>query len=138
MNGWSGVLLITLENHIIAMHRDDNPKITNPGCYGIFGGAIEDEESPLEAAVREIKEETNIQVSPEDFEPFNVYEQKRDNLPTPAKLHVFVLRDINPATLKIYEGQGIKILKDSSSPNISKDVKVAFDDWFKLSLSAAD
>lgn len=76
MNEWSGVLLVTTDNYIIAMHRDDSSMITNPGCYGIFGGAIEDGETPLEAAAREIREETNLQVDLEDFEPFNIYEQK--------------------------------------------------------------
>lgn len=130
MNGWSGVLLLTKDGDIISMHRDDIPTIRDPGCYGIFGGAIEAGETPLEAAVREIKEETNLGVKPEDFDLFQIYEQSRDNLSAPAKLHVFTVKDIDPSTLTINEGQGIKILKDALDPKIAKDIKIAFEDWF--------
>lgn len=132
---WSGVLLITPEDEVIAMHRDNIPTIRDPDCYGIFGGAAEDEETPLEAAVREIKEETNLIPTEDDFEFFKLYEQQRDNLPVPAKLSVFVLKNIDPSKLKIYEGRGIKVLKDASDPKIAKDVKVAFEDWFAHQLN---
>jgi 8-oxo-dGTP pyrophosphatase MutT (NUDIX family) len=127
---WSGVLLITPDNEVIAMHRDDIPTIRDPGCFGIFGGAAEGDEMPIEAAMREIEEETNLKPKPEDFEFFKLYIQERDNLPKPAKLSVFVLRNIDPNTLVTHEGQGIKILTDANDPKIAQDVKVAFEDWF--------
>lgn len=127
---WSGILLVTTDNEIIAMHRDDKPTITNPGSFGIFGGRVEGNETALEAASREIVEETNLKPSSEDFKLFKVYQQNRENLPVAATLHVFILRDIDPVTLKIYEGQGIKVLKDANDPNISKDAKEVFEDWF--------
>lgn len=127
---WSGVILLTPNGDVIAMHRDNTANIRDPGCYGIFGGAAEGDETPLETAIREIHEETNLSVPAADFEFFKLYEQERDNLSVPAQLSIFVLKDINPNTLKIYEGQGIKILKDASDPNIAPDIKIAFEDWF--------
>jgi 8-oxo-dGTP diphosphatase len=127
---WSGVLLLTPANEVIAMHRDDIPTIRDPGKYGVFGGAAENDETPVEAALREIEEETNLRPKPEDFELFKVYKQKRDNIPVPAKLSIFVLRGIDPASLQTHEGQGIKLLKDASDPNIASDVREAFVDWF--------
>lgn len=129
---FSGIILSTTNNEIIAMHRDDIETIRDPGCYGIFGGAAENDESALETAVREINEETNLKPLPTDFELFKVYRQERDNLSEPADLSVFVLKNIDPNNLEIYEGQGIKILRDASDPKIAKDIKDAFEDWFAL------
>lgn len=42
--------------------RDNNPAITNPNTYGLLGGNFEDNEKPIEALVRELKEEINISV----------------------------------------------------------------------------
>ena len=112
------------------MHRDDIPTIRESGRYGVFGGAAEGDETPLETAVREINEETNLTPSTKDFKRFKVYIQARDNLSEPVEFSVFILKAINPKNLEIYEGQGIKILKDANDPNIAKDIKVAFVDWF--------
>lgn len=129
-NSWSGVLLVTGDGNIIAMHRDDKPGLRDAGCYGIFGGAIEDGETPLEAAVREIGEETNLKVSSDDFVLFKIYKQKRNYLDTVGTLYVYALKNVDPERLKIYEGQGIKVLKNSDDPNIAGDVREAFVDWF--------
>ncbi len=129
---FSGVLLVTNNNEVISMHRDDISTIRDPGCYGIFGGASEGNESPLETAVREISEETNLVPTPKELELFRTYRQQRDNLPELAEFTVFVLKNINPNILQTYEGQGIKILRNANDPNIAPDVKIAFTDWFTL------
>lgn len=127
---WSGVLLITDDNKLISMHRDNNPDISEPNSYGIFGGAAEGNESPLVAAMREINEETNINPRMEDFEFFKSYVQDRDYLDQPAEISVFILRNINPAELVTYEGQGIKILENAEDSRIATDIKEIFVDWF--------
>ena len=129
---WSGILLLTPDNKVISMHRDDNPLIRDPGCYGIFGGAVEEGETALEAAAREIVEETNLRPAAEDLELFKTYTQQRDYLPQPATLNVFVLRNVDPTKLQIREGQGVKILDNASNPRIAQDVRIAFEDWFAL------
>ncbi len=42
--------------------RDNLPHITNPNCYNLLGGNIEDGENPLEALKRELKEESTVEV----------------------------------------------------------------------------
>lgn len=135
---WSGILLITPEGELITMHRDAISTIRDPGCYGIFGGAAEGDETPLETAIREITEETDLKPQAIDFEFFKTYHQQRDDMATSATLHIFVLRNINPNTLKIYEGQGIKILNDASSPHIAKDVREVFEEWFDSNSKEVD
>lgn len=43
--------------------RDDKPDISNPNCYGLLGGNIEEGENPLGALERELKEECTLEVS---------------------------------------------------------------------------
>ena len=42
--------------------RDDFPHILYPGCWGLFGGHLEDGETPEEAFRREIREEIGYEV----------------------------------------------------------------------------
>jgi len=56
------VLVILTVNGRYAMQlRDNRPDIDDPGLFGLFGGKIENGESPEEAIAREINEELCIQ-----------------------------------------------------------------------------
>ncbi len=129
-NEWAGVLLVTPDNELIVMHRDDKAGIRDPGRYGIFGGKVEQRETPMEAALREIREETNVHASERELEPFKTYEQERDYLPGKSILHTYVIRDVDPKQLRIFEGQGFTVLKDRDNPNLAQDVREVFADWF--------
>ena len=49
-------------NKFLFVLRDDKPDIPNPNMWGLFGGGIEPNESPLETIKRELAEEINIDV----------------------------------------------------------------------------
>lgn len=51
--------------------RDDDPKIMFPGHWGLTGGAANADETPEQAARREVEEETGLAL--ERFEPFRAY-----------------------------------------------------------------
>ena len=53
--------------------RDDNPSIEFPGHWGLFGGTIENGESPCEAASRELEEEIEIRIVPEEIYEYRQY-----------------------------------------------------------------
>lgn len=59
--GYSGAILKNREGKILFQLRDGNGK--NPNKWGIFGGGINKNETPLNALIREIKEELGIQIS---------------------------------------------------------------------------
>jgi ADP-ribose pyrophosphatase YjhB (NUDIX family) len=53
---------------LLLQKRDDIPPILYPGQIGVFGGHREGDESFLECAVRELREELSYDISPERFE----------------------------------------------------------------------
>src|SRR5437763_1629871 len=59
----AGVLLLCKETgRFLFMHRSE--QVNEPGTYGLIGGAIDADEDPAEAAVREAEEEAGVEVSP--------------------------------------------------------------------------
>lgn len=54
------IFLRNAEGKVLAQLRDDKPGILFPACWSTLGGAIEDGETPDEAARRELLEETEL------------------------------------------------------------------------------
>lgn len=55
--------LITYDKKVLMLLRDDNPEIPDPNCWQLIGGYLEENETPIEALMREVKEESNLQIS---------------------------------------------------------------------------
>lgn len=58
--------LITYNKKVLMLLRDNNPEILNPNCWQLIGGNLEANETPIEALIREIKEESNLQIPKND------------------------------------------------------------------------
>ena len=56
---------------VFLQKRTEDAKVA-PGCFGFFGGKIEEQETPDEALKREIKEELDLSV--EDYKFFKQYD----------------------------------------------------------------
>ncbi|HSX28150.1 MAG TPA: NUDIX domain-containing protein [Candidatus Saccharimonadales bacterium] len=56
------------ETYVVAIDRDDDPGIRFPGRRELPGGTLEPGETPLEAALRELREETAISLEPGEVE----------------------------------------------------------------------
>src|SRR5258708_5586105 len=110
-------ILIDADGRILLQHRDDNPNIRYPGHWALFGGSIEDGESPYTAARREILEETGYNV--ENLGLFREFAQNN-------KREFGFIGEINAslAELSLNEGQGL----DFVSPNELRKLLIRPDD----------
>jgi 8-oxo-dGTP pyrophosphatase MutT (NUDIX family) len=68
----SAAILRDEAGRYLLQHRDDRPDIWFPDCWGLFGGAMESGEAPLDAIRRELAEE--IGVVPRDLAYFTRFD----------------------------------------------------------------
>ncbi len=105
MNYYSGVILVTKENSILLQQRDNKPGIKNRNGITTFGGAMNKNETPLEGAIRELQEETNLKPNPEELIFFKDFLKQEDD-GSETTLKIFLLNNVEREGLEIYEGQG--------------------------------
>jgi 8-oxo-dGTP diphosphatase len=55
-------ILVNRDGQVLLQQRDNNPAIRYPGHWSLFGGTIEDDESPADAVAREVKEEIDFEM----------------------------------------------------------------------------
>ena len=63
----AGVLIYNEKGQVLLQKRSDD------GTWGNPGGSLELGETIYEAAVREVKEETNLDIAPKDLKLFKIY-----------------------------------------------------------------
>jgi 8-oxo-dGTP diphosphatase len=57
----AGAMAVVVSPEGIVLHlRDDKPWIPHPGCWSLFGGAVEPGEGPQETVARELLEELGL------------------------------------------------------------------------------
>lgn len=62
---WRGAkLVLTCGDQLLVLRRDDIPTIPWPGCWDLPGGGAEPGETPVECALRELREETGLVLDP--------------------------------------------------------------------------
>ena len=55
-------LILVDGNRYLMQLRDDIPGIFSPGCWGLFGGSVDEGESLFEALRRELREEIEMEI----------------------------------------------------------------------------
>lgn len=98
--------------------RDSKPGIKWRGMITTFGGLIKKEEKPIDAAIREIKEELSLRLGKEDLVFFRKYSRK--GLKEDKIGYIYVASNIESDKLKLKEGKGIIFLEPDKidNPNI--------------------
>ncbi|MFT4250145.1 MAG: NUDIX domain-containing protein [Candidatus Woesearchaeota archaeon] len=96
----SSAILLRNKDRILFQKRDNNTK-HNPNKWSFFGGGLNPQEIPLEAAIREFKEETGYQLQ----NPQLVYSWRR---PKQTASNEYIFTELIPNnklhTLRLYEG----------------------------------
>lgn len=67
-------LIVTEDGRYLLQRRDDRPDIWYPGHWGLFGGAVEANETPRAALQRELREELELDVDPSAVELFSQFD----------------------------------------------------------------
>jgi len=112
MTGNAEIILIRADGALLLQQRDDKPGITNRRLVTAFGGHIEDQETPLEAARREINEETNLNLSTADLEFFGHYRKTKAVHGEDWDVYYHLARNIDDTHLEVYEGQGFVVVRN--------------------------
>jgi 8-oxo-dGTP pyrophosphatase MutT (NUDIX family) len=113
----ASVVLVNLQGKLIFQKRDNKPGIRNPGMITAWGGACKPRETPLQAAVREMCEETNMRPSETDFELLGTYVRDYAINRRQVVNHVFLLRGVDEVKLHVYEGQGYVVVDPTKAPS---------------------
>jgi ADP-ribose pyrophosphatase YjhB (NUDIX family) len=109
----ASVVFINPEGKLIFQKRDNKPNIRNPNMISTWGGACEKNETPLQAAIREVHEETNVKISENDVTFFGEYRRSFDIDGKQVVNHVFLVHNIDETILEVYEGQGWVLIDPS-------------------------
>jgi len=97
------VLLFDRERRLLIYLRDDKPEIPFPNHWDLFGGHLENGESPEQALVREVKEEIGIEL--ESWQWFRRFDCMAGDA-YPNIKHIFwATIDKGAEELTLYEGQ---------------------------------
>lgn len=96
-------LLFDKNNKLLIYLRDDNPAISYPNCWDLFGGMIEEGEPPEQALVREVQEELDIKLT--SFTKFGEYDCLKDEARPNKKFVFYAHIDAVPEQLVLHEGQ---------------------------------
>lgn len=98
-------LVFDRNNRLLIYLRDEKPEIPFPGYWDLFGGRVEEGETPEVALVRELKEELGI-----DIDNYTLYKTfDSPNEVRPNAKYVYVVRIPQAADeLTLYEGQYLK------------------------------
>ncbi len=115
------VFLVDPRGRVLMQHRDASAK-TSPNQWGMPGGRIEEGEEPVEAARREVLEETGLTVT--ELEHF--FTGTRPSVNDPAKqVEVFAFCAATDATqddIVLGEGQAMVFLEPHTA--LSRDLGV--------------
>lgn len=105
---YSGIILLTNDKKIILQRRDKKKSIDNPNKLSVFGGRSEGKETPIQCAVRELKEETTLDVKATSLIPIKELSYPLgDSKWMLCTYYLFEGVDVNSITLN--EGQFIEI-----------------------------
>ncbi|MBI4092954.1 MAG: NUDIX domain-containing protein [Candidatus Kerfeldbacteria bacterium] len=126
-------ILLDRNGDLLIYLRDDKLTIAFPNYWDLFGGQVQEGESPEQALVREIQEELGIYL--EGFHKFRVYECLEGDV-RPNVKHVYWAKlDVSAEDLTLREGQrlaGVSLeeSKNTRFANILSRVVNDFVQWY--------
>lgn len=112
-------ILYNQNNQVLLQQRDNKPDLAFAGYWTLFGGAIEDQETPDMAMKRELIEEIDLEPT---LTHWKMYERKHTSTITIVQ-HIYIGRiDQKLDNIALYEGQAHNFFHY----NQLKSLKIAF------------
>lgn len=127
------ILLVGRDGELVLQQRDDKPGITNPGLVTTFGGGLEQGETALDAAYRELHEETSLEVAKDRFIHYGDYQKNKEIHGEDWVVSYFIVKDVDYTDMQVFEGQGFVVVKDFEDLDrypVSKLFREFAEDWF--------
>lgn len=101
------VIPVNARGDVLLQQRDHTPGILYPGCWTIFGGAVEGEESFDEAIHRELREELDLDLPLAHWDDYRCPVRSIDG-ELDVMVHVYTgALDVPAESLTLYEGQAL-------------------------------
>ncbi len=98
---FAGGFLYNQKSQSVLLHKRDGNTTVNPHKWGFFGGLSEGEETPIETFMREMKEELDIDLVPDEIMPLCDYLNEERNV----WRYVFLVKsDWDKSTMRLGEG----------------------------------
>lgn len=104
----------------VLQKRGDDPRIGAAGLVGAFGGKIEKNETAIEAVIREVQEETNLTLEPDEVHSAGEYTVLSDNNleQVIGKISVFTYTIDSQTTVEANEGFVVTYRQDDIRKNL--------------------
>lgn len=113
------IVAIILENNkgeILLYLRDNKPNIPFPHHWDLFGGYIDEEETPEQALVREVKEELNYDLK--EYKFFKKYDCTEGDVHPNIKFIYNGKVDKPIKELELQEGEKLQFFSREEIPNV--------------------
>jgi len=134
---YAGVLLITPNGKVIMQQRDSKTNIVNSGKITTFGGSLEANETPEEAALRELREELSLNLSKDEISLFKIFNKTKEIHGEDVTCYIYVAKNVEPTKLRVNEGMGyVEISKDDNLGRLNLSILAAdiLKEYFNSSL----
>ncbi len=102
----AAVIVVDPAGRVLLQLRDDDPAIAFPDHWGITGGGVEAGEELVEAARRELLEETGLML--DDLRPFASYEESEPDGSLCATQFFYAVTDRTTDEMVVGEGQELR------------------------------
>jgi len=110
----TAAVLLGTDSHWVFQLRDNMAGITQPGAVGLWGGHSDEGESPEATAIREVGEETPLELEPHELEKLGTFSY-REARTLPSGLveeedvssDIFLVRRPHVEPFDVKEGQGV-------------------------------
>jgi 8-oxo-dGTP pyrophosphatase MutT (NUDIX family) len=125
-------IIQTLSQKFLLQMRDNRPEIWFPGYWGLFGGQIEKNETPIIGLKRELAEELNLQV---EIDQINYFTKLVIDFEFAASHKIYrtyyaiVITDAQLESLELNEGAGMGLFEWSQ---VSDGLRVSPHDMYAL------